>query len=83
MSTRFFEMNTELCQQSRYESSCSNLLVLVRWSVAAPPLVNPKQHLRSFFTLIQRALVNCGAISSQVFAIKAELERGEGAYIST
>jgi hypothetical protein len=30
MSTRFFEMDTELCQQSRYESSCSNLLVLVQ-----------------------------------------------------
>ena len=56
----------------------SNVLVLVRRSLAAPPLVNS----RSVFVMNKRAYTTClqvtGAISSQVYGIRAERERDCG-----
>ena len=57
-------------------------MVLVRRSLAAPPLVNSESILDEAFRAYTTWRDEAGVISSQVFAIKAERERGEGAYIS-
>ena len=75
------EHRTVSAKQIRYV--VSNLLVLVRRSLAAPPLVNPGRQSHRHSMLIQHGLSRAIAISSQVSRIKAERERGEGAYIST
>jgi len=45
-------------------------------------MVNSELRLEGLITLIQRDYGNQGAISRQVFGIKAKREHGEGAYIS-
>ena len=52
--------------------------MLVRRSLAAPPLVNSELVFASLVMLIQHVLCEADAISSQFYEIKAECERDRG-----